>query len=256
MKQIWMVVVVMMVLSVQEGHSGVGSAMSKAGKAVVRVVTRGGRKALSESAEGAIRAACKTLGDDAVQLAAKYGDDMVKVLSRHGDTAVRLVQRHGDDVARMLMRHGDEVMRVAGKYGDAGVQCLARGGDEAVELMRKYGDEVLEVLIRQPGIGSSLVKMYGKESVAVARNVTEDGAAMLVKAGEHMKTKHVREVAEEIARSGRRLTGKEVLEIVTTKAPHLAAGLGIVMVASSARGSVEESMRKCSRAVHGTCIWG
>jgi|GEM_PF-6003474 len=251
MKQMWMIAMITAVMVAGEAESGVGSWLGKAGKSAMRVCMRSGRKAVSEGTEVAIRTVCPKLGDDAVKLVAKYGDDMARVLSRHGDEAVRLVVKHGDDVAKLFVKHGDDVMRIAAKYGDDGVRCLAREGDVAVELIRQHGDEVVEVLMTHHGIGGQLVKVCGRESVTIARNVTEDGAVMLIRHGGKLSGAQMKKVAAELAKSGRKMSGKDVLKVILRKAPHIGVGIAVVMCAKSASGAVDAVSEKIAASSAG-----
>lgn len=248
MKQIWMTAMLAIVMVAGEAESGVGSWLGKTGKAMVRVCTRGSRKVLGEGTEMVVRKACPKLADDAVKLAGKYGDDMVRVLSKYGDDAARLMANHGDGVAKALIKHGDDVMRVAGKYGDDGVRCLAREGDAAVQLIRQHGDEVLEVLMQHEGIGKELIAVYGREGVRIGGKVTDEGAAVLVRYGRKLSSAKVREIAEEIAKTPQKLGGKDVLEIILRKAPHIGVFIAVMMVADSVRGVVNEVTKKMEKS--------
>lgn len=205
-------------------------------KAAGKTATAG----LKEGTEQAIRQACKRLGNEAVELAARHGDDAAKLLARHGDAAVPLIRKWGVEGMKVLQSYGDDVLRLASRHGDNIIPVLVKNVAALAPLTAKYGDDVVVAFVEHPGLGKELVEAFGRKAGSVAGRVTDDGAVVLAKCMAKASEQEARVITREVLAQSGKQTGKEIGDLILRRTPHLALAAGIVMVAYEARGGVHD----------------
>lgn len=119
-------------------------------------------------------------GKEVIEEGSKIGsEEAAEFLARYGVLGRRAFKIVGDDIVELAARFGREGVEMCASHSAAEARFLVKHADEAIPIWRQFGRQGTELMVQHPGIAKPLLDVAGRRGLAVAEKVSEESLVRL-----------------------------------------------------------------------------